>query len=201
MTGPVILALDVAILLPHAFQQHVARLNSMLVAPPVGFVFDETHVPHVTLVQQFVPADSLDRMTRELSTTLRDVAPLELRATGLSHGRTTSTLQLAPDTRLTQIHIRLMNQLQHLDAGNGNAAAFLSADAPPRESDIEWVRQFRAHAAYGRFDPHITLGVGTLSTPVRPSSAVATRLALCRLGRFCTCQQVLAEWTLTPSGS
>ena len=167
MSEPKILALDVAVLLPRVFRQHLARLNAMLVAPPDGFRFDETHLPHVTLVQQFVRADSLDRVTHELSTALRDVAPLELRVAGLSHERTTSTLQLAPTTGLAQIHVILMNQFQRLDACNGNASAFLSEGEPVRKSDIEWVRQFRADAAYSRFDPaHHTGGWHAVNTGV-----------------------------------
>ena len=65
------------------------------------------------------------------------------------------------------------------------------------DADVEWVRQFRTQAAHGRFDPHVTVGVGTLQEPGPLPAADGTRVALCQLGRFCTCRRILAEWTLT----
>ena len=54
-----LVALDVAILLPPDTTTSVELLNEQLEAPPGGFRFDQRHLPHISLVQQFSPTESL----------------------------------------------------------------------------------------------------------------------------------------------
>ena len=198
---PHLLALDVAVLPPAAWRAWLADLNAALDAPPHGFRFDDTHLPHVTLAQQFAAAGRLDEIIRCLARTVRAAAPLRLRATGLSRGRTTSSLRLAPTAALARMHAGVMDALLSFDAGPGDASAFHANGEPPRPADLEWVTCFRERAAYARFDPHVTLGVGTAPGAAPALDAVADRVVLCHLGRYCTCRRVLAEWTLTPRGA
>ena len=46
------------------------------------------------------------------------------------------------------------------------------------------------------FTPHLTLGHAEITPTIEPFDFIPTRLAVCHLGRFCTCQRVLAEWRL-----
>ena len=193
------LAVDVAVLLPDPLLQPLLRLNAALLPPPDGFRFDDTHLPHVTLVQQFVAAAQLPAVIEAIAAALRGVAPLGLLPAGLSHGRTASTLRLEPTGPLTRLHADLMDRLRQFESGRGDAAAFCSTGKEtPRDADVDWVLHFRANAAYDRFDPHITVGVGTLQELNPLPAAAGARVALCQLGRFCTCRRVLAEWSLTP---
>ena len=198
---PHLLALDVALLPPAACRPRLAALNAALDAPPRGFRFDATHLPHVTLAQQFVAADRLDDVVRRLANLVRRAAPLRLLSTGLSRGRTTSSLRLAPTAALTRLHAGVMEALLPFDTGPGDASAFHSNGEPPRPADLEWVTRFRKQAAHADFDPHITLGVGAAPGAAPALDIVADRIALCHLGRYCTCRRVLAEWTLTPRGA
>lgn len=198
---PHLLALDVALLPPAACRPRLAALNAALDAPPHGFRFDDTHLPHVTLAQQFVAADRLGDLARRLADLVRAAAPLRLRSAGLSRGRTTSSLRLAPTAALARLHAGVMDALLPFDAGPGDASAFLSNGEPPRAADLEWVTRFREQAAHADFDPHITLGVGVAPGAAAALDIVADRVALCHLGRYCTCRRVLAEWTLTPRGA
>ena len=200
-SAPHLLALDVAVLPPAACRPRLAGLNAALDPPPRGFRFDDTHLPHVTLAQQFVAARRLDEVIRCLARTVRGAAPLRLRSTGMSRGRTTSSLRLAPTTALARLHAGVMDALLPFDAGPGDASAFHANGEPPRPADLEWATQFRDRAAYARFDPHITLGVGAAPAAATALDAVADRVALCHLGRYCTCRRILAEWTLTPGSA
>ncbi len=197
--APELLAVDVAILLPDPLLEPVLRLNAELLPPPDGLRFDDTHLPHVTLVQLFIGAAQLPDVVHETAAALRGVAPLRLAPAGLSRGRTASTVRLEPTDALIRLHARLMDRLRQFESAQGDATAFLATGSlPARDADVEWVRRFRAHAAYDRFDPHVTVGVGALPEPGPLPAADGARVALCQLGRFCTCRRVLAEWTLTP---
>ena len=197
--APALLAVDVAVLLSEPLLEPVLRVNAELLPPPDGFRFDDTHLPHVTLAQLFVAEVRLPAVIHETTAALRGVAPLRLTPAGLSRGRTASTVRLEPTDALIRLHARLMDCLQRFESSRGDATAFLSTGGlPARDADVDWVRRFRADAAYDRFDPHVTIGVGELPEPGRLLAADGARVALCQLGRFCTCRRILAEWTLTP---
>ena len=197
-----LLAVDVAVLLPDALLQPLLQLNATLVPPPDGFRFDDTHLPHVSLAQQFIAAARLPDVIRATAAVLHGTGPLRLQPAGWSRGRTASTVRLVPTDPLTRLHAGLMDGLQPFESGPGDETAFFSdAVEPARGADVEWVRQFRTQAAYGRFDPHVTLGVGRLTQLDPLCGADATRAVLCQLGRFCTCRDVLAEWSLTDQGT
>lgn len=191
-----LLAVDVAFLLPPAAREAVERLNARLAGPPEGFRFDAGHLPHVTLVQQFVPAADLPLAATEVGAVLAAFAPLTLTAQRLASGGPSTSLVLAATEPLADLHRRLMDRLAPFDMAAGDADAFVTDDEPPRERDVEWVTRFRTAAAYDAFEPHITLGAGALDGPAPALGFQAARVALCRLGRYCTCRQVLASWTL-----
>ena len=195
-----LLAVDVALLLPPEVQERVARINSRLPGPPEGFRFDSSHLPHVTLVQQFVPAADLPLVTAEVGAVLSSFAPLTLTTERLASNGLTTSLVLAATQTLGAVHTRLMDRLAPFDMTAGGADAFVTDGEPPRTRDIEWVTRFRTAAAYRSFKPHVTLGAGVLDEPAPALRFAADEVALCRLGRFCTCRRVLASWTLGEAG-
>ena len=160
VSGQAPLALDVAILLPAALRQYLSRLNAELAPPPVGFHFDDTHLPHVSLAQIFVRAADLDDAIAETERTLHEVRPLTLQMAQLSQGGTTSVIRVSSTPALLTLHTALMDRLRAFEVAPGDPEAFVVDREAPRPDDVRWVEQFRDAAAYDNFDPHITLGVG-----------------------------------------
>ena len=199
--SPPVLALDIVVLLPPDARAVLTRLNARLSPPPDGFHFDDSHLPHVTLVQQFVHAADVPEVQDTVGDVLRGVAPLAMRGTALRHGATATVLVVGQTPALHDLHRRLIDRLAPLAAAAGDAAAFLSNGEPARDADIAWVTHFAANAARDRFDPHVTLGVGALDGSLDAFTCLATDLAVCHLGRFCTCRRVLGTWTLTGGGT
>jgi len=195
------LAIDVALLLPTAFAQFVTHLNARLAPPPEGFRFDETHLPHVSLAQLYVRTDDLAKVRNETEHAIREVSPLALQAADLHLGGTTSVIRLVRTEALERLHVDLMDRLEPFEITDGAPTAFVGDGEPPRPADVRWVERFRETAAYDRFDPHVTLGVGPVTEWTGLAEMQATRVTICHLGRFCTCRRVLADWTLTPLGA
>ena len=171
----------------------------MLPGPPDGFRLNDTHLPHLTLVQQFVQTDRLPAFSRAVSTLSHTAEALALETADVVQGQTALIWRIVRVPALVQLHRRLMNGLRRFDARSGTLDAFVEDDESPRQADLEWVTRYRTRAAYDRFDPHITLGVGVLSEAPAPARFIATRLALCHLGRYCTCRRLIAQWSLTHS--
>lgn len=202
MADPTRTAIDVALLLPDSLGDVLTTLNQTLEAPPGGFHFDSTHLPHLTLVQQFARRRDLDAIADVVDDVARQQAPLALATTHVSRAHVSSTIGVELTPELATLHRRLVERLEPFrDTINSDDPhdAFVTNGHGPRPADVEWVGMFRERSALQRFDPHVTIGVGALATSVGPIPFVATRLAICHLGRFCTCRRVLRVWTLTAS--
>ena len=189
-------AIDVAILLPADAYAAAKRVNALFdVTAGAGFRFDAAHHPHVTLGQHFVSAERLVTVRAAIDPIVSAQPPLELRVTGVRAGRTAQVLVVEPTPALQQLHAQLLDALAPHEVPGG-AAAFQQEDAPPRDADVAWVARFRHDSSYARFDPHITVGIGPDPVRVDPFNWTAREIAICRLGRFCTCRDRLAHWSL-----
>ena len=191
-----VLAIDLAVLLPTDTRAVIERVNARFDSTVGhGFRFDATHHPHVTLSQHFVDADRLTEVCARVATILSRLPPLDLSVTGTRTGRTAQVLMVAPTPALQRLHEQLMDTLASYEIP-GDAAAFQQDDNPPRDADVAWVTRFRVDSSFAQFDPHITIGIGPDPVTIDPVRCTARTIALCHLGRFCTCRDRLATWTL-----
>lgn len=198
------MAIDVALLLPEPVNERVKAANAALLAErPEGFRFDESRLPHITLVQQFVRLANLPALIERVDPVLRAAPPLKLHVTGVGSSATATHFTIEPTPDLRHLHEALMDAVEPFEEAGGSAEAFFSdgfngeaVREPAREGDVAWVSQFRFHSSYARFSPHITLGIGPPPELREPFEFTADRVALCHLSRFCTCRVVLQEWRL-----
>jgi hypothetical protein len=202
MPGAVLVAIDIALLLPEAANERVKAVNAaMLAAQPKGsqgLRFDSTHLPHITLVQMFVQRVSLPDLIARVDSILgpiwRGFQPFVLRVTGVGSSTTAAHFVIEPNPSLQSLHEAVMDAVQPFEDAGGGAEAFYSEGEAPREGDVAWVANFRETSSYGNFYPHVTLGVGAPPEFGEPFEFTIRRAAVCRLGRFCTCRVVLREW-------
>jgi 2'-5' RNA ligase len=192
-----LVALDVALLLPPPVAACAIELSAALAErESAGLRLGGDVLPHVTLTQQFVPADDVDLVLDRVASTLAGVGPLHLTVAGPGRGRSSVWMAIAPAPALNQLHQRLMDALHPLERQDGTTAAFLGGDARP--GDVEWVASFRRVSSHAAFRPHVTLGHARALPDVEPLTFEATIVAACHLGKFCTCRQVLRQWKLEP---
>jgi 2'-5' RNA ligase len=188
-----LIAIDVAIVPPPAVWQQAIELSAALPeAESLGLRLDAERMPHVTLTQQFVAAESLDAALEQIGSTLAGVAALRLSVTGAGRGHSAVWMAIAPTPALIDLHTRLMDGLIPFERPGATEAAFVGGDARP--GDIAWVAGFRRSSSYAAFTPHITLGHASTPPAVEPLTFDATTIAACHLGRFCTCRRVLRQW-------
>ena len=190
------LAINIAVLLPPATRTEVVRLNARFPdAGNNGFRFTVTHHPHLTLGQHFIDPTRLDEVCATVETALSKHIPLALQVTGARSGRTAQVLTVTPTPALQALHEHLLDALEPFEVF-GTVESFQSDDPPPRTADVAWVTQFRHDSSYARFDPHITVGIGSVPVTTMPFEFTGHEIAVFRLGRFCTCRDQLKRWTL-----
>ncbi len=192
-----LVAIDVALLLEGDVAERARELNAALAAGRAGpLVLDEAHLPHVTLAQQFVDRARLDELFLELDRIVRHEPALSLRIAGSTvvHG----TVQLAVDTSpdLQRLHELVMDAIEPFESPDGATDAFRANGEAIRPQDVDWVRNYRENAACAHYHPHVTIGHGAAAPPLAPVDFRAARVAVCQLGRFCTCRTVLHDWRL-----
>ena len=193
-----VIAIAIALLPPAAVADRAVALNRAL--PPDeghGLVLDATHLPHITLAQLFIATERLDAALDRIGTIARDLVPLRLRVTGGSRGSNSVWMGVERGADVVALHGRLMATLEPFEERRGSVLAFDGQDARP--GDVAWVTGFRHAASFDRFTPHITLGHAHTPPAIAPFEFVATTLAVCRLGRFCTCRTVLRQWEVRSS--
>jgi 2'-5' RNA ligase len=112
----------------------------------------------------------------------------------IAEGHTMSSVWMTIERTpvLADLHAQLLQAVEPFEVTTGDASAFFGEDA--RDRDVRWVREFRRESSFDRFTPHITLGHASEPPMVEPMEFVATAIAVCHLGRFCTCRHIFRAW-------
>jgi 2'-5' RNA ligase len=190
-----VVAIDIAVLPPADVSARAIALSAALPASEwQGLLLGDDHLPHITLTQQFVPSESLEALFLEIHSVLRPRRPLRLRVTGGGKGSSSVWMSIERTPELIELHEQLQQLTGSFEVDTGDASAFFGADA--RDRDVRWVREFRRASSFERFTPHITLGHASEPPIVDPYEFVAATIAVCHLGRFCTCRRIIRAWEL-----
>ena len=187
------LAIAVALLLPAEVSAVATRVNAEL-SPTL--TFDDTHLPHLTVVQQFIEASKLDQAERILGTTVNGLQPIHINVQGIESEKFDSACVLywaiESSAQLRGLHDRVSADLHPLACRGGRESFFLATQSI-RDSTIAYVDNFRRQSSGDHFKPHITLGFGDVTLQRAPFSFTANRIAICQLGELNTCRRVLHE--------
>jgi len=187
---PRVLALDRA-----AVRERAVELSASL--PPAeshGLRLDDEHLPHITLIQQFIRAEERELAFEKVDEVLRGQPPLRLAVAGGGKGSTSVWMAVEKTPALQDLHEHLMAALRGVERAGGTPAAFFGGDA--RMGDVLWVSSYRANSSFVGFTPHITLGHAQHPPVVERMTFQASIVAACHLGRFCACREILRSWTL-----
>ena len=189
-------AIDIAILPPADVSARAIALSAALpAAESQGLLLGADYPPHITLTQQFVLSESFDSLLEQIDRVMRDRAPLHLRVTGGGKGSNSVWMSIERSPELVSLHEQLLQVAEPFEVTTGDSAAFFGDDA--RDRDVRWVREFRHQSSFDRFTPHITLGHASNTPAIEPAAFVATTVAVCHLGGFCTCRRILRAWNST----
>jgi 2'-5' RNA ligase len=190
-----LLALDVAVLPPPGVTARAIAVSAALPAEEFqGLRLDDSHLPHITLTQMFGRANELDQVFARVDEVVRGFRPMTLRISGGGQGTQSVWMEVEKTPALMQLHEQLMEALRGFERPDGGTGAFFDADA--RLRDVLWVTGYRLKSSFHHYTPHITLGHGKEPPAIEPSGFEADTVAVCHLGKFCTCRKILRQWNL-----
>ena len=194
--------------------QHAMAANARLLKSfPKGFPLDETHHPHVTMLQQFVRTDDLDKVFAAANAVLTKEKPTAWTLKAFKYYYIPSPplglagIVVEPTEDLHRLQDELITAVKPYTVKTGTSAAFFSDEGGRdiQKGLIEYVANFVKIAAGKRFNPHVTIGVGTekyldemLAEPFPAFTFSATGASVYQLGTFGTARKELKALTLTP---
>ncbi len=207
-------AVDIA-LEPGATMIEQAKADNarLLKVFPKGFALDETHHPHISMLQQFVRTDDLDKIYAAADAIFAKEKPTTWTLKAIKYYYIPSPpiglagIVVEPTEDLHRLQNELVAAVAPYAARTGTPAAFFSDDGGRdiQKFLIAYVANFVTVAAGKKFNPHVTIGVGTeaylnkmLAEPFDSFAFSPAGASVYQLGSFGTARKELKALTLTP---
>lgn len=193
------LAIDVVLLPTDEVMDIAIDLNKKF--GPVFELNKNDCLPHITLFQFIVEKSNFEELKERLLKIASAFEPINLAGRTDVHAgaflgvNQTSDFKFDNKGSIRKLHFQIITNLQELVTFDARGEDFF--DKNVRQRSLDWVKNFIENAAFEKYSPHITLGT---KTPVNPPVDIefnASRLAICHLGDYNTCREVLFESRLT----
>lgn len=194
-------AINIAILPPKAVSEKAHQLNRIInegvVSPKI--VLDDTHLPHITLVQAYVDTAKLGEIAFVLERVIAGTPAFSLTASSIlvdKHGYSNMVIEKNPE--LLRIRQALIEKVESYHGKGGSTAFFGHEQEDIAQFVIDYVQGFFInYRPAEKYFAHITLGIAHAQSPAFiPMTFTADRIALCHEGNEGTCRKVLHEWKL-----
>lgn len=210
-----VVAINILALPDASMRDRARQLNERLGQNhPQPFKFDESHVPHISLLHRFVATKDLPQIYSAVERTLskHPLIGKELTATGLEHSAWGDSeivsITVNKSSELTALQAELIEALRSFATPPGNRDAFVTAPGPAEidAQTVEYVKAFKQKRTGENFKPHITVGLSDAATATQlqsqPSSAMPFKIAavaVYQLGNIGTARKEL--WRAPKGGT
>jgi len=207
-------AIDIALEPDATMIDHAKAANARLLKSfPKGFALDETHHPHISMLQQFVRTADLDKVFAAANAVLAKEKPPTWTLKAFKYyyipapPMGVAGIVIEPTEDLHRLQDELINAVEPYTVKTGTPAAFFSEDGGRdiQGELISYVENFVRDAAGKRFNPHVTIGVATekflnemLAEPFPSFTFSPAGASVYQLGSFGTARKELKALTLTP---
>jgi hypothetical protein len=207
-------AIDIVLEPDSTMVQRAMAVNARLLnAYPKGFKLDEAHHPHITMLQQFVRTDALDKVYAAANAVLAKEKPTSWALRAIKNycipapPLGVAGIVVEPTEDLRRLQDELIAAVAPYAVKTGTPAAFFSDDGG---RDIQgfligYVGDFVHVAAGKKFNPHVSTGVGAedqlnkmLAEPFGSFTFSPAGASVYQLGTFGTARKELKALTLAP---
>jgi 2'-5' RNA ligase len=207
-------AIDIALEPDATMMRHAQADNARLLKLfPKGFALDATRQPHVTVLQQFVRTADLEDVYIALNKVFASEKPTSWKLKAFKYYYIPSPpiglagIVVEPTEDLLRLQQKTIEAVAPFTVKTGTTAAFMSTedDHDIQEFLINYVANFVAIGSGKKFNPHVTIGVGTqayldemLAAPFEAFIFSPAGASVYQLGSFGTARKELRALALTP---
>jgi hypothetical protein len=206
-------AIDIALEPDATMIQHAKAANARLLRNfPKGFTLDETHHPHVTMLQQFVRTPDLDKVYAAAVGVMAKERPAGWQLKAIKYYYIPSPpiglagIVVEPTDDLRRLQQALIDAITPFTVKAGTPAAFMSTEhgRDIQPFLLQYVANFTTIAAGPKFNPHVTIGVATeaylnkmLAEPFEAFTFSPAGASVYQLGSFGTARKELKPLPFT----
>jgi hypothetical protein len=183
--------------------------NARLLAnDPIGFALDAHHVPHITILQRFVPLADLEAVADAVRKVVATGPAVNWQSTAtglynLLHGNLGAMgIVIQPTDDWRRLQQRIIDAVAPLAAAQGTAEAFAPRldGGPISQPTVDYVQAFVGPRTGPNYNPHITVGIGhrdvleaLKAEPFEPFPVRAEAVSLYQVGDYGVAQTKLHD--------
>jgi len=197
-SDPARCAVNFVILPPDHAMDIAISLNKRACKESYIFLDRDKSFPHVSLLMGCLRLDQIKQGEIMLKAIASQHKKMTLSITDMHTVNTPAgdimTLDIDPYKNLQLLHESLVKGFDPLLSKDATEADIF--DSSPPASTLNWINSYIPNSCFENFWPHITIGYtkeNALSEGVEPFTFLASRLAICHLGNYCTCKRILTE--------
>ena len=210
--SPDITAVDILLEPDATMVKHAEANNTRLLAVfPKGFALDETHHPHITLVQRFVRTADLNSLYDAVAKVFEGANLTAMRLEAFKYyyapGGAVGVAGICakPTPEILKLQADMIAAVKPFTVETGPIAAFTApqGDAASDAALIRYVSTFVPKMSGANYNPHVSTGVATteyldkmLSEAFEPFTFSPSGAAVYQMGPFGTAARKLKEWNL-----
>ena len=187
------IAIDVVLLPPENIMDKAIEINSQFADDPIK-LNKENCLPHISLCMGVVEGKNLPKINEIIDEISKQFSKLFLTIDKISGEHV--CFEVKKNENLQKLHEEIMTRL----------SLYLSYDAtidmcfsppPVVEKTLFWIKNYKDKSSFENFYPHITLGISKIDNRRLNIDFVASKLAICHLGNYCTCRKVIISSDLS----
>jgi 2'-5' RNA ligase len=178
-----------------------------------GLTLDDTHRPHITLLQRYLVTAALDEAFAAVAEVLAatDPSALSYRVAGITYsehwgppGQAVAVLGVEPSQQVLDLQAALVAAVAPFTGTGGTDAAFVrDAGEQISRTTTDWVENYVPDQTGERYTAHLTVGMDTVehlqqlqAEPFEAFDVHPLDLAVYQLGNNGTARLRLASWPL-----
>ena len=192
------IAIDVVLVPPDNIVQFAIDINKTFPETSAEnyILHAKTCIPHITLLMGLITKEQIPEVGRKLGALAEKFSALKLtithaKSSARPDGKVLSGLEIEKTPELQKLHETILEEMSSIFAYDGVEKKMFYTPPPVNEVPMFWVQGFAKTSVRENYKPHITLGVGESKQEIVPVQFTASKLALCHLGNYCTCRDVL----------
>jgi hypothetical protein len=182
---------------------------------PAGITLDDTHLPHITMLQRYLISADIDRAYAAIAEVIAntDAAALSYHVAGITYsehwgppGQAAAVLGVLPNQQVLDLQAALLAAVTPFTGSGGTDAAFVTD--PGRQisqTTKDWVETYEPDQVGAKYTAHLTVGLATVedltamqAEPFEEFDVKPVGLAVYQLGNNGTARARLKAWPLTP---
>jgi 2'-5' RNA ligase len=191
------IAVDIALLLPEAINMICIDINQKEYSEKYSDLSKSDNHPHITMAMGVIDKNDIEEVNNKLQKVVKNFSKLDLEIIKTYH-------QLTPENKISygfeikltdeikKLHGKIMKDLLPMFSYNVTSDMFF-LDSEEKFSEVSkvWVESYGVnHSNPDNYHPHISLKCRKAEYNNFPEKFIASKVAFCHLGNYCTCRTI-----------